>query len=157
MSDAVAPPSLPLHLPQPMLFAELPEMARSGRAARRPRTAAGHASDAPPPVIIYAPPPEPPVFDPAALSNAEIRAMLEVLPDTRLAFLLGEAVRELKRRVLPPAGSEAETPPAPNPALLRAATAAAAELSGEDDCAADNFAPRSPPRGNGATSRGKRV
>lgn len=157
MSDAVAPPSLPPVLPQPMLFAELPETARGGRGARRARTPAGHAADAPPPIIIYAPPPEPVAFDPAALSNAEIRAMLEALPDARLAFLLGEAARELKRRVLPPVGGESEPPPAPNPALLRAAATAAAELSGEDDCAAESFTPRPPPRGGAATSRGRRL
>ncbi|HYD68129.1 hypothetical protein [Azospirillum sp.] len=142
---------------QPLLFDSLPET--EGRSARRrPRrartagvgagtVAATVARDvvqepvpAPPPAIFAAPPPpprppEPAVFDPAALSNAEISALVRALPDLRLSHLLVEAARELKRRVEPPAWDDEEDagPREPNPSLLRAARLVVGEFAGDGD------------------------
>jgi len=139
---------------QPLLFDSLPET--EGRSARRrPRrartvgtVAATVARDvvqepvpAPPPAIFAAPPPPPPrppepaVFDPAALSNAEISALVRALPDLRLSHLLVEAARELKRRVEPPAWDDEEDagPREPNPSLLRAARLVVGEFAGDGD------------------------
>lgn len=130
--------------PQPLLFADLPERMndnrRRRRAASKPagETAVAASGDAPPPAVA------PPVFEPAAMNNSEMRAFLNDLPDARLAFLIGEAARELKRRVAAPVafdGEDAAAPPEPNAALLHAAAAAAAELSGEDDAGFAAFSP----------------
>lgn len=102
-------------------------------AAPLPRAAAMAATL---PLAPPAPPPPPPAFDPAALSNAELRALVQALPDQRLAHLLIEAARELKRRAVPDSGDtdgeDGEGATEPNPALLRAARQAVGELSGED-------------------------
>lgn len=143
---------------QPLLFDSLPET--EGRSARRrPRraraagagtgtVAATVARDvvqepvpAPPPAIFAAPPPpprrppEPAMFDPAALSNAEISALVRAVPDLRLSHLLVEAARELKRRVEPPAWDDDEDagPREPNPSLLRAARLVVGEFAGDGD------------------------
>ena len=138
---AFAQPPQPPRM-QPLLFSELPESIdgkRRRRAGRR-RVEEGDAAAA---ALVaneiakqfVAPPPSPAEFEPAALSHAELRALLEALPDSKLAFLLLEAARDVKRRVVAPGDidMESDAPPDPNPALLRAAAAAAAELSGEDD------------------------
>lgn len=105
-------------------------------AAPLPRAAAMAATVATLPLASPAPPPPPPAFDPAALSNAELRALVQALPDQRLAHLLIEAARELKRRAVPDSGDtdgeDGEGATEPNPALLRAARQAVGELSGED-------------------------
>ncbi|HEY0833186.1 MAG TPA: hypothetical protein VGE72_04675, partial [Azospirillum sp.] len=97
------------------------------------------------PAIFAAPPPPPPpppapaAFDPAALSNPEISALVRALPDLRLSHLLVEAARELKRRVEPPAwddgqeGGEEDGPREPNPSLLRAARLVVGEFAGDGD------------------------
>ncbi len=82
-----------------------------------------------------APPPPPPPFDPAALSNPELRALVQAIPDVRLGYLLIETARELKRRALPESAQDDESgePQAePNPLLLRAARQVVGELSGDD-------------------------
>ncbi|MBY6260622.1 hypothetical protein EI613_01615 [Azospirillum sp. 412522] len=88
------------------------------------------------PLAPPAPPPPPPAFDPAALSNPELRALVQALPDQRLAHLLIETARELKRRAAPDRsdteGEDGDSAPEPNPALLRAARQAVGELSGDD-------------------------
>lgn len=130
--------------PQPLLFADLPERlnenARRRRAAAKPlrqaateNTAMENAAApavAAPPVFVPSP-----VFEPAAMSNGELRALLADLSDARLAFVVAEAAKELKRRVAAPVfDPDEENPPQdPNPVLLRAAGAAVSELSGEDD------------------------
>ncbi len=133
---------------QPLLFESLPEIERARKPARRSRAAtlaepvavdvvreAMPAAAARPPALALpfdAPPPVAAPFDPAALTNPELRALVQSLPDLRLAHLLTEAVRELKRRVAPDGWDEEAQPFEPNPALLRAARQAAGELSGED-------------------------
>lgn len=146
---------------QPLLFDHLPETERPRKPARRSRAtsiaapvavdvvreavpakphptvqpgrAAGFAATlalAPP-----APPPPPPPFDPAALSNPELRALVQAVPDQRLSYLLIEAARELKRRALPDSSDDDESGEAktePNPLLLRAARQVVGELSGDD-------------------------
>jgi hypothetical protein len=136
--------------PQPLLFdsASLPETP-SRRPARRRRSAAAVAEgvvmdairEAPPVPFALppAPPPRPVVvverepFDPAALTNPEIRALAQALPDARLAHLIAEAAREIKRRLVP-GTDDADEDGAndPNPVLLRAARQAVGELSGDD-------------------------
>lgn len=106
-------------------------------AAPLPKAAAAMAATiATLPLSPPAPPPPPPAFDPAALSNPELRALVQALPDQRLAHLLIEAARELKRRVAPDPGDadgeDGDIPMEPNAALLRAARQAVGELSGED-------------------------
>jgi hypothetical protein len=141
---ASAQPQQPPRL-QPLLFAELPQ-SLSEKTLRRQKTAKRRsdnenvvvpvADDFLPPPPAF-PRPEPAAFAPAALSHAELRALLEALPDSKLAFVLLEAARDIKRRVMPAeADFDGDTPPEPNLALLRAAAAAAAELSGEDDAPA---------------------
>jgi hypothetical protein len=104
-------------------------------AAPLPRAAAMAANIATLPLAPPAPPP-PPAFDPAALSNPELRALVQALPDQRLAHLLIEAARELKRRAVPDHGDadgeDGDVAMEPNPALLRAARQAVGELSGDD-------------------------
>ncbi|WP_353858573.1 hypothetical protein [Azospirillum formosense] len=139
---------------QPLLFDSLPETERARKPARRTRAttvAAPVAVDvvredvpspsAPAPMTLaLVPPPPVPMapradFDPAALTNAELRALAQALPDHKLAHLLIEAARELKRRAAPGAWEEEEGedgPSEPNPLLLRAARQAVGELSGED-------------------------
>ena len=105
-------------------------------AAPLPRAAVIAATVATLPLAPPAPPPPPPAFDPAALSNPELRALVQALPDQRLAHLLIEAARELKRRAAPDRGDadgeDGDVPMEPNPALLRAARQAVGELSGDD-------------------------
>ncbi|WP_372397324.1 hypothetical protein ABMY26_25155 [Azospirillum sp. HJ39] len=88
------------------------------------------------PLAPPAPPPPPPAFDPAALSNAEMRALVQALPDQRLAHLLIEAARELKHRAMPdrsdPDGEYDDMPQQPSPALLRAARQVVGDLSGDE-------------------------
>ncbi|WP_207457177.1 hypothetical protein [Azospirillum sp. SYSU D00513] len=107
-----------------------------GRAARRKAAALAPApvreQPAALPLAPPAPPPPPPAFEPAALTNAELRALVQALPDQRLAHLLLEAARELKRRVAPDHWDEEAGPFEPDQTLLRAARQAAGELSGED-------------------------
>ncbi|WP_035675917.1 hypothetical protein [Azospirillum brasilense] len=143
---------------QPLLFDSLPETERARKPVRRSRAstvAAPVAVDvlredvpspsAPPPMTLaLVPPPPVPMaprgdFDPAALTNAELRALAQALPDQKLAHLLIEAARELKRRAAPGAAPGAweeeegeDGPSEPNPLLLRAARQAVGELSGED-------------------------
>ncbi|AWJ83768.1 hypothetical protein TSH58p_09655 [Azospirillum sp. TSH58] len=138
---------------QPLLFDSLPETERARKPARRSRAttvAAPVAVDvvredvpspsAPAPMTLaLVPPPPVPMapradFDPAALTNAELRALAQALPDHKLAHLLIEAARELKRRAAPGAWEEEgeDGPSEPNPLLLRAARQAVGELSGED-------------------------
>ena len=136
---------------QPLLFESLPETERARKPARRTRAmtvAEPMAVDvvredvpppAPPPLTLsLVPPPPVPMapradFDPAALTNAELRALVQALPDQKLAHLLIEAARELKRRAAPGAWAEdgEDGPAEPNPLLLRAARQAVGELSGE--------------------------
>lgn len=105
-------------------------------AAPLPRSAVMAATVATLPLAPPVPPPPPPAFDPAALSNPELRALVQALPDQRLAHLLIEAARELKRRAAPDRGDtdgeDGDVPTEPNPALLRAARQAVGELSGDD-------------------------
>jgi hypothetical protein len=158
---ASAQPQQPPRL-QPLLFAELPQ-SLSEKTLRRQKTAKRRNDDEnvvapvaddflPPPHPVF-PKPEPAEFAPAALSHAELRALLEALPDSKLAFVLLEAARDIKRRVMPAeADFDGDTPPEPNPALLRAAAAAAAELSGEDDAPSAVMRPDAK-RGGKKTSR----
>jgi len=145
-----------------MLFDDLPETApptgRRRRAASPRRSAAAAVtvdrvcepvpapSPAPPaalPPLFAAAPPPPDPFDPARLSLAEIRALVQSLPDAKLSHLLTEAARELKQRVT--AGSDWDDDDTggdgtgedgrdadPNPLLLRAARQVVGELSGDD-------------------------
>lgn len=129
---------------QHLLFDWLPESQPARRVARRPVRPAAEASgepvvpaDPPPravPVatVPAAPPPAPAAFDPAALTNPELRALVQALPDLRLSHLIVEAARELKRRVSPDPDDDEEGAGEPNPSLLRAARLAVGELSGED-------------------------
>lgn len=137
---------------QPLLFDSLPETERARKPARRSRATtlaesvavdvvretvpAGGAASGGGTLPMPLAPPTPAgaqPFDPAALTNPELRALVQALPDARLAHLLLEAARELKRRVAPDDWDEADSGPfEPNPALLRAARQAAGELSGED-------------------------
>ncbi len=149
---------------QPLLFTDLPITERARKIPRRPRSGsiaapiavdqlreARPAASATPLVVPMAthipavtgsfnlvPPGPPPPFDPAALSNAEARALIHALPDHKLSHLLIEAARELKRRAMPdtdpddPAPNDSDADASPNPALLRAARQVVAELSGDD-------------------------
>ena len=135
---------------QPLLFDSLPETERARKPARRSRAttvaepmAVDVVREAVPtqptsiPMVLVPPPPPLPArdaLDPAALTNAELRALAQALPDHKLAHLLSEAARELKRRVAPDSWEEdVESGPfEPNPVLLRAARQAVGELSGED-------------------------
>ncbi len=134
---------------QPLLFIDLPTTDRVRKSARRSRAtsiAAPVAVDlvreparTPPHAALTAsfdlvPPGPPPPFDPAALSNPELRALVQALPDQKLSHLLIEAARELKRRALPDRDSDDPDAEAvePNPVLLRAARQVVGELSGED-------------------------
>ncbi|MBP2292411.1 hypothetical protein [Azospirillum rugosum] len=142
---------------QPLLFDSLPETERARKPARRsrattvaepmavdvvreavPASPATGRSAVPATTIPMAlvPPtaPVPPSFDPAALTNAELRALVQALPDQKLAHLLAESARELKRRVAPDGWEEdADSGPfEPNPILLRAARQTVGELSGDD-------------------------
>jgi hypothetical protein len=135
---------------QPLLFDDLPETERVRKPARRSRAttlAEPVAVDvvremvpAPPPTHMVPPrpafpPPAAPAtepFDPASLTNAELRALVQALSDARLGHLLTEAARELKRRVVPNHWDEESGPFEPDQALLRAARQAVGELSGED-------------------------
>lgn len=154
--DAVRGPAV---CGQPSLFGDLPRTERGGSTAKRvramvrrgerkptpPASMAGDVSmgdgPAPPPsaatvaTIVVETVPAP--FDPAALSQAELRGLVSGLPDHKLTFLLTEAARELKRRIVPDGSmdvAEADaTPRAPDQGLLRVARAVVGELSGEDD------------------------
>lgn len=149
---------------QRLLFDELPETERVRRPARRSRAtnvAAPVAVDvireavpAPLPeslqpanrpanrsttlamALVPPVPLPPPAFEPEALTNPELRALVQAIPDQRLAFLLVEAARELRRRVAPDRDEEADAEAGgaggANPALLRAARQTVGELSGED-------------------------
>ena len=142
---------------QHLLFDDLPETERVRRTARRSRASsiaapvsvdvvreavpAGSSSLRAPAVLATfalvppAPPAPPPPFDPAALSNAELRAMVQGIPDLKLSYLLLEAARELKRRAVPDRTDEDESEDGraePNPVLLRAARQVVGELSGDD-------------------------
>lgn len=129
---------------QPLLFDSLPETASRRRPARRSRAATlaepiavdAVREPAPrpvPPAVMTAPPaPTPAAFDPAALTVPELRALVQGLTDQRLAWLVVEAAREVKRRLVPEDPLETGEAAEPNPALLRAARQAAGELSGED-------------------------
>lgn len=138
---------------QPLLFDSLPETERARKPARRSRATtvaepmavdvvreavpAPRAANAPATIPMSFAPPAPTVpgpFDPAALTNAELRALVQALPDQKLAHLLSEAARELKRRVAPDGWEEdAESGPfEPSPILLRAARQTVGELSGDD-------------------------
>lgn len=150
------PPAAPSPAGQAMLFDHLPEAAppagRRRKASSPRRTAAAtvavdqvcepappHATApaALPPLFAAAPPPPDP-FDPARLSPAEIRALVQALPDAKLAHLLTEAARELQQRVTAgnewddDAGADEERDSEPNPLLLRAARQVVGALSGDD-------------------------
>ncbi len=135
--------------PQPLLFDSLPRAESLKPRRRRARPAAegegAAAADAPVPAALEAPaampapaaapmaPASPEPLDPAALTNPELRALVQGLPDLRLAFLIVEAARELRRRVAPDDGSESDGPiDPPNPSLLRAARLTVGELTGDD-------------------------
>ncbi|MCW2238000.1 hypothetical protein [Azospirillum canadense] len=137
---------------QPLLFDSLPETERARKPARRSRATtvaepmavdvvreavATLPAAGPSTIPMALVPPTAPVeqpFDPAALTNAELRALVQALPDQKLAHLLAESARELKRRVAPDGWEEdAESGPfEPNPILLRAARQTVGELSGDD-------------------------
>lgn len=141
--------------PQPLLFDSLPETERRRRPARRARAATlaePIAVDAvrepappppppPPPMLAQRPTPtpvpapaalDPAALDPAALTTPELRALVQGLTDQRLAWLVVEAAREVKRRLVPDDPDESGEAAEPNPVLLRAARQTAGELSGED-------------------------
>ncbi|HYG86412.1 MAG TPA: hypothetical protein VD978_09155 [Azospirillum sp.] len=128
---------------QPLLFDSLPETESSRRKPRRVRAVPEPVvvETVSEPVVMAPPPPPPPpppapqaaALDPAALTNPELRALVRALPDLRLSYLLVEAARELKHRVLPGQADEDGEAGEPNPALLRAARQVVGELSGEDD------------------------
>ena len=134
---------------QPLLFDSLPETERARKPARRSRATTvaepmavdvvresvpAQPTSIPMELVPPPPPPARDAFDPAALTSAELRALVQALPDHKLAHLLSETARELKRRVAPDSWEEdAESGPfEPNPVLLRAARQAVGELSGED-------------------------
>ncbi len=130
---------------QPLLFDDLPETEsavrrrpRRARAAPEPVAIDRVSEPAPPPLPppLLAPPPPPAAVaaapDPAAMTNAELRALVRALPDLRLGTLLTEAARELKQRVQPEMDEDGLVGE-PNPVLLRAARQVVGELSGEDD------------------------
>lgn len=138
---------------QPLLFDSLPETAPARRPARRSRATTVAepiavdsvrepaprpmpplaAAPAPAPAAPAAAPiPAPAAFDPAALTNPELRALVQGLTDQRLAYLVTEAAREVKRRLVPEEPDESAEAAEPNPVLLRAARQAVGELSGED-------------------------
>lgn len=136
---------------QPLLFDSLPETAPVRRPARRSRAttlaepiavdAVREPAPRPVPPAVMAPAPVPPpvppapapaAFDPAALTVPELRALVQGLTDQRLAWLVVEAAREVKRRLVPEDPDETGGTAEPNPALLRAARQATGELSGED-------------------------
>ncbi|MBP2231301.1 hypothetical protein J2847_004613 [Azospirillum agricola] len=141
---------------QHLLFDDLPETERVRKPARRsratsiaapvavdmvreavpmPASAALAASCAATlPLGPPAPPAPPPPFDPGALSNPELRAVVQAIPDARLSYLLIEAARELKRRALPDRADDDESGETaePNPMLLRAARQVVGELAGDD-------------------------
>lgn len=152
------PPATPAPLPpagQTLLFDDLPETAppagrrRRGASPRRSAAAAMAVDQVQEPVPAAQPAPSlPPLFaaaparvdplDPARLSPAEIRALVQALPDAKLAHLLTEAARELKQRVTAGSdwdddgGTDETRDSEPNPLLLRAARQVVGELSGED-------------------------
>ncbi|AWK87424.1 hypothetical protein [Azospirillum thermophilum] len=141
-SHAAAPVAVdvvrePVPAPPPASLVAAGAMSRAAAGAAGRSIAAGAAATLP--LAPPRPPPPAPAFDPAALTNPELRALVQALPDQRLGHLLVEAARELKRRVAPDAdadGMDADDPdsgPAePNPLLIRAARQAVGELSGED-------------------------
>lgn len=134
--------------PQPLLFDSLPETEPRRRPARRARaTTVAEPIEvdavrepvprplpppmlAPPPAPVIAPAPA--VLDPAALTAPELRALVQGLTDQRLAWLVVEAAREVKRRLVPDDPDDSGEAAEPNPVLLRAARQTAGELSGED-------------------------
>lgn len=141
---------------QTLLFDDLPETVppagrrrRRGASPRRSAAAAMAVDQVQEPVPAAQPAPGlPPLFaaaparvdplDPARLSPAEIRALVQALPDAKLAHLLTEAARELKQRVTAgsdwddDSGTDDTRDSDPNPLLLRAARQVVGELSGED-------------------------
>jgi len=123
----------PTSAPQLALF-ELPADDPSRRRPRRARPTIDEAREAamavavaarPQPIIIREP------FDPATLTNAELRALARTLSDDRLSQLLMEAAREARRRLSPDDPDAIENHP--DPALVRAARVAAGELGGRDE------------------------
>lgn len=126
--------SVPLTAAEPVSSSTIVGATRTGSVTFPPPLSA--ESDAASPVLACAWLPgggRP--YDPATLTNPELAELLHGLPDLRLSYLLVEAVRELKRRVSPPAWEDgdgdahgAESPP-PNPSLLRAAQLVVAELT----------------------------
>lgn len=131
IADAMNP--IPGAAPQLPLFEALPEDS-SRRRPRRARLTIDEAREAalavaaaarPQPVIIREP------FDPATLTNAELRSLARTLSDDRLSHLLMETARETRRRLSPDDPDSIENQP--DPALMRAARVASGELGGRDE------------------------
>lgn len=128
MNSETGAPSAP-QLPLFDLLPEDPSRRRSRRARptaeeTREVALAVAAQARPRPVVIREP------FDPATLTNAELRTLARTLSDERLSHLLTEAARETRRRLSPDDPDLIEIQP--DPMLLRAARAAAEDLGGRD-------------------------
>ena len=141
MMASIAPPDR-----QHSLFDALPATEpRRRRPRARPPAAAEGAPPTPTPVPSFAesPPvpfwPAPPMaaqpvavrIDAAALSRPDLCDLVRDLAEPSLGFLLVEAAREVKRRLVPedPEESEADSPPEPSPQLLRAIRSVVTELA----------------------------
>ncbi|MEI6557003.1 MAG: hypothetical protein WCO00_01240 [Rhodospirillaceae bacterium] len=136
MMAAAAPPDR-----QACLFDALPatepRRRRRGRAQPPPEPEAATAGSPesaptplPPPPAIPARPAMPIMvrIDAAALSRPDLCDLVRDLGEPSLGFLLIEAAREAKRRLVPD-DPEFDEPAEPNPHLLRAIRAAVEELA----------------------------
>ena len=130
---------------QPGLFESLPTTEPRRRRVRprsplaNPETAP-EAAPAAEPVPSFAEPPQAPFrplapmaarVDVAALSRPDISDLVHELSEASLSFLLVEAAREAKRRLVLD-DPEAETAAEPSPQLLRAIRTVVAELAEEE-------------------------
>ncbi len=90
-------------------------------------------AEAPPPPFWPSPPPIPVAVrvDAASLTRPDLCDLVRDLTEPSLGFLLVEAAREVKRRLVPddPEESGLEAPPEPSPQLLRAIRSVVSELA----------------------------
>ena len=136
MMAVTAPPDR-----QPCLFEALPATEpRRRRRRARPAAAAGEETPAAAAVPTFAEPPPPPYrpppvavkVDAASLSRPDLSDLVRDLAEPSLGFLLLEAAREAKRRLVPDDPEESELTPEPSPQLLRAIRSVVAELAEEE-------------------------
>ncbi len=133
MMASIAPPER-----QPSLFESLPATEpRRRRARSRPQpleetVVTTEPERAESPQTPFQTPPAPPVamrLDAAALTRPDLCDLVRDLAEPSLGFLLVEAAREVKRRLVSDEPEESDSPPEPNPQLLRAIRSTVTELA----------------------------